>query len=145
MTREEIIMALTCCTEGKTEWCKKCPLYDHDANCCAELAREALTELKAKEVKLQELTAEVERLQKLCKLKEQDHRDTCEELFKAEDEIVRLKTKSKIYDTQNKSKIVYEMASRLKARRESRDGIYFNVVSFDTIDEIAIEMIGEEK
>lgn len=145
MTKEEIIMALTCCAEGKTEWCDKCPLKVYEGNCCAELAKEALTELKSKVLRLQELYTEIERLKALCELKEQDHRDTCEDLFKAEDEIVRLKKKQKVIDVQSRSKVIYEMAQRLKDKRECRDGLYFNVVSFDTIDEIALEMIGEEK
>lgn len=138
MKIEEIIMALTCCAEGKSEWCEICPLKKYEGNCCAELAKNALGELKSLTNELQILTRKYGSLQ-------HDFSDTCDELFKAEDEIVRLKKKSKISDTQNRSKVVYEMAARLKARRESRDGIYFNVVSFDTIDEIAIEMIGETK
>ena len=145
MKIEEIIMALTCCGESKTEWCDKCPLKKYEGNCCAELARQALKELKASTVKLQELTAEVERLQKLCDLRKQDHSDTCELLFKAEDEIVRLKKKQKVIDAQNRSKVIYEMAQRLKEKRESRGEFQFELVSFETIDKIALEMIGEEK
>ena len=145
MTKEEIIMALTCCAEGKTEWCDKCPLKVYEGNCCAELAKEALTELKSKVLRLQELYTEIERLKALCELKEQDHRDTCEDLFKAEDEIVRLKKKQNVIDAQNRSKVIYEMAQRLKEKRESRGEFQFELVSFDTIDEIALDMIGEEK
>lgn len=159
MTREEIIMALICCAEGKTEWCKKCPLYGYDANCCAVLAREALTELKASTVKLQELTAEVERLKRSYRIAVQDNADTCQLLFKAEDEVKELKCQvermrdSLRYEdslltsiiTTARIGIALEMANRLKASAEIRDGIKFNLVSFDTIDQIAKEMVGETK
>ena len=158
MTREEIIMALICCAEGKTEWCDKCPLKKYEGNCCAELAREALTELKASEVKLQELTAEFERLKRSYKIAVQDNADTCQLLFKAEDENKRLTEEVEILKMKRanvfeileaykrgSAEAVRDMAKRLKQRRESRGEFQFELVSFDTIDEITLEMIGEEK
>lgn len=191
MTKQEIITALICCAEGKTEWCKRCPLHRYDENCCSKLAREALTELKASEIKLQELAVEnaqikrnieeceigysgalalerakiaelseeVERLQKLCDLRKQDHSDTCKLLFMAEEKVKELKCQVERMRDSLRSEdslltsiitaarlgVAFEMASRLKSSAESRGGIKFDLVSFETIDKIAKEMIGETK
>lgn len=77
---------------------------------------------------------EIERLRKSYRVAVQDNADTCRLLFKAEDEIKRVRAYT-----------VMEMSRRLKNAQERQDGIAFDLVSFETIDRIAEEMIGETK
>lgn len=81
-----------------------------------------------------DLEDEIERLRKSYRIAVQDNADTCQLLFKAEDELKQIKTRT-----------VMEMARRLKNAQERQDGIAFDLVSFETIDRIAQEMIGEAK
>lgn len=81
-----------------------------------------------------DLEDEIERLRKSYRVAVQDNADTCRLLFKAEDEIKEVKTKT-----------VREMSRRLKNEQERQDGIAFDLVSFETIDRIAEEMIGETR
>ena len=83
---------------------------------------------------IQELTEENARLKRSYQIAVQDNADTCQLLFKAEDEIKRVRTYT-----------VKEMARRLKNAQERQDGMLFDLVSFATIDQIAQEMIGETK
>lgn len=114
-----------------------------------------------------DLEDENKRLRKSYRIAVQDNADTCQLLFKAEDEIKRLKSRcvAKIVFDEDKlhelvdgaierfeldsKQIVYdivtEMVEKLKNAQERQDGIAFDLVSFETIDRIAQEMIGETK
>lgn len=81
-----------------------------------------------------DLEDEIERLRKSYRIAVQDNADTCRLLFKAEDDLKQIKTRT-----------VMEMARRLKNAQERQDGIAFDLVSFETIDRISEEMIGETK
>lgn len=83
---------------------------------------------------IQELTEENERLKKSYRLAVRGNAETCNMLFKAEDEVKEIRAKT-----------VREMARRLKNAQERQDGIAFDLVSFETIDRIEKEMIGEKK
>lgn len=74
------------------------------------------------------------RLRKSYRLAVQENAETCRLLFKAEDEVKEIRAKT-----------VREMARRLKNEQERQDGIAFDLVSFETIERIAEEMIGEAK
>lgn len=73
-------------------------------------------------------------LRKSYRLAVRENADTCQLLFKAEDEVKEIRAKT-----------VREMARRLKNAQERQDGIAFDLVSFETIDRIEKEMIGEKK
>lgn len=81
-----------------------------------------------------DLEDENERLRKSYRIAVQDNADTCQLLFKAEGDLKQIKTRT-----------IMEMARRLKNAQERQDGIAFDLVSFETIDRIAQEMIGEAK
>lgn len=81
-----------------------------------------------------DLEDENKRLRKSYKIAVQDNADTCQLLFKAEGDLKQIKTRT-----------VMEMARRLKNAQERQDGMLFDLVSFETIDRIAQEMIGEAK
>lgn len=77
------------------------------------------------------------RLRKSYRLAVQDNADTCELLFKAEDEIKEIRAKT-----------VREMARRLNAEAitiQDHTGKLGSVVLVGTIDQIAQEMIGETR
>ena len=136
LKREQIIKALECCTRGRKSKedrpCLDCPYNECNlvggtskrqitGTCQGWLMKDALLLIK-------ELTDENEMLQKLCKLRDQDNKDTCELLFKAEDENKRLRA-----DT------VRKMHSEIEARC-IKGGIYPAFVK-TTIDQIAKEMM----
>lgn len=81
-----------------------------------------------------DLEDENNRLRKSYRIAVQDNADTCQLLFKTVDDLKQIKTLT-----------VMEMARRLKNAQERQDGIAFDLVSFETIDRIAEEMIGEAK
>lgn len=81
-----------------------------------------------------DLEDENKRLRKSYRIAVQDNADTCQLLFKTVDDLKKIKTLT-----------VMEMARRLKNAQERQDGIAFDLVSFETIDRIAQEMIGETK
>lgn len=74
------------------------------------------------------------RLRKSYRLAVQENAETCRLLFKAEDEVKEIRAKT-----------VREMARRLKNEQERQDGLAFDLVSFETIDRIEKEMIGETR
>lgn len=106
-----------------------------------------------------DLEDENKRLRKSYQIAVQDNADTCQLLFKADDEVKELKCQvermrdSLRYEdslltsiiTAARLGVAFEMSSRLKSSAESRGGIKFDLVSFETIDKIAKEMIGETK
>ena len=77
------------------------------------------------------------RLRKSYRIAVQDNAETCQLLFKAEDEVKQIKTRT-----------VMEMARRLNAEAitiQDHTGKLGSVVLVGTIDQIAQEMIGETK
>lgn len=81
-----------------------------------------------------DLEDENNRLRKSYRIAVQDNADTCRLLFKAEDDLKQIKTRT-----------VMEMARMLKNAQERQDGIAFDLVSFETIDRIAQELSEEVK
>lgn len=111
---------------------------------------------------IQELTKENARLKKSYQIAVQDNADTCELLFKAEDEVKELKCQvermrdSLRYEdslltsiiTTARIGVALEMANRLKTEAttiQDHTGKLGSVVLVGAIDRIAQEMIGETK
>lgn len=81
-----------------------------------------------------DLEDENKKLRKSYRIAVQDNADTCQLLFKAEGDLKQIKART-----------VMEMARKLKNAQERQDGIAFDLVSFETIDRIEKEMIGETR
>ena len=125
MEREQIIKALGCCAASQN-LCEECPIdraKKDDCMCGQFLAQNALALIK-------ELTEENERLHA-----------SCTELTQCYTKVETLyKIECKRVDTV-KADTVRKMQEGLKANKICRDGLSFKVVDFDTIDQIAKEML----
>ena len=77
MEKEQIVKALECCIDGKSESCAKCVYATVPfPSCCKEmLPKSALSLIREQEKQIAELTATVERRECVIRLLEQDVRD----------------------------------------------------------------------
>lgn len=128
LNREQIIKALECCGEAKTHGdCRalKCPALINDEciyigeteeDCYKQQLADALSLIK-------ELTEENEGLENALIEQSAENVMLCGEVKHARADTVR------------------EFAERLKENKVCRDGLSFKVVDFDTIDQIAKEVL----
>lgn len=183
INEKHTIKGLECCTRGRKSNegrpCLECPYNECNlvggtrerqikGTCQGWLMKDALALFESLEVELKamrsaanaykiyivELTEETARLEKLCALREKDHNDTCDLLFKAEAENERLMREKTALEcivstarNQAKADTVRKMHERLQA--------YFgNYVlgykiplteALKAVNQIAKEMIGEGK
>ena len=138
MEREQIIKALECC--GADDGCvgEECPYYANCQFCITRISKDALSLIK-------ELTedneAQSETITSLLKTIEGVQGVKSEyETF-----IGGLKSQIDAIKAEARADTVRKIQERLKANKVKRDGLSFKVVDFDTIDQIAKEMMEEVK
>ena len=82
LNAEQIKKALECCTKDRKS-CKGCPLNNWNALCVELILKNALALINSQEQR-------IEKLERLCKLREQDFNDVTDELLRAEARIREL-------------------------------------------------------
>ena len=148
---EDVMKALECCTTDKITLgvpCRNCPYSECNivggkgerqtsGTCRSWLMKDALTLLREKDATIEALIRDGHAALRLSREKDA--------------EIERLNTLCSICPARGHgyskgwNDAITEFAEKLKSNNEKRDGLSFKVVSSDTIDQIAQELIETER